>query len=77
MELTARFVVSRAAKTLRALYFAGPAAWVLTTLFLVVLYPVLLRRLYRRVEDEKRLRALSASAAADKSPENAESTVTV
>lgn len=77
MELTARFVVSRAAKTLRALYFAGPAAWVLTTLFLVALYPVLLRRLYRRVEDEKRLRALSESTAADKSPENAESTVTV
>lgn len=77
VELVARLIVSRVAKTIRGLYFAGPAAWVLTTLFLVVLYPVLLRRLYRRVEDEKRLRALSASAAADKSPENAESTVTV
>lgn len=76
VELVARLIVSRVAKTIRGLYFAGPAAWVLTALFLVVLYPVLLRRLYRRVEDEKRLRALSASAA-DKSHENAESTVTV
>ena len=64
MELTARFVVSRAAKTLRALYFAGPAAWVLTTLFLAVLYPFLLRRLNKRLENEKVLRALSLGAPA-------------
>ena len=63
VELIARLIVSRVATTVRGLYFAGPAAWVLTTLFLVALYPVLLRRLYRRVEDEKRLRALSESAA--------------
>lgn len=54
MELTARLVVSRVAKTLWGLYFAGPAAWVLTTLFLTVLYPFILRHLRRRVETEKR-----------------------
>ena len=69
MELTARFVVSRTAKTLRALYFAGPAAWVLTTLFLAVLYPFLLRRLNRRVEDEKRLRVPAPCAGATAVPD--------
>ena len=47
VELVARLIVSRVATTVRGLYFAGPAAWVLTTLFLVALYPVLLRRLCR------------------------------
>ena len=72
MELTARFIVSRTAKTLRALYFAGPAAWVLTTLFLAVLYPFLLHRLNRRVENERALRALSPGATA---PSGVEKTV--
>lgn len=71
MELTARFIVSRMAKTLRALYFAGPAAWVLTTLFLAVLYPFLLHRLNRRVADEKALRSLSIDAPASAETERA------
>lgn len=71
MELTARFIVSRMAKTLRTLYFAGPAAWVLTTLFLAVLYPFLLHRLNRRVADEKALRSLSIDAPASAETERA------
>lgn len=64
VELVARLIVTRVATTVRGLYFAGPAAWVLTALFLIVLYPFLLRRLKRRVENERALRALSRGAPA-------------
>lgn len=53
VELTSRFVVTRLAKTLDGLMFAGPAAWVFTTLFLTVLYPVLLRHLRRHLAAEE------------------------
>ena len=52
VELASRFVVTRLATNLDALMFAGPAAWVFTTLFLSILYPVLLRHLRRHLAME-------------------------
>lgn len=49
IELGSRILIIGFAQNLETLILASPAAWILTTAFLAVLYPVLLRRLKKKL----------------------------
>ncbi len=63
IELGSRILIIGYAQDLETLILASPAAWVLTTAFLAVLYPVLLHRLKKKLNGSCVGKTLSPAAA--------------